>query len=264
MPVTPPAVLEDNEFQVRNYRPSDLEALRALCCDTGFLGNPIDPVFADRELFADFLMNYYLRHEPESAFVVSMNGELKGYIVGSKFPGKHQFHSFLANAVAFVKLLARYPGYNRASKRYIQWLITKAWREVPPAPRRIGHFHINLLPEARSILICREMLETFLRHLYQAEVKQVHAQMVTFDGRRGIKLFERYGFKVLNQSQITKYRQFTNQTVYLTTIVKDLRKLSDRILFPVREAAATTPNPTSTRTLSFQPDEGNFSDSIVP
>jgi hypothetical protein len=234
MPVVSSAVLEEKEIRVRSYRPSDQDAVRALCCDTGFLGNPIDPVFADRELFADFLMGYYLRHEPESAFVVSVNGELKGYIVGSKYPGKHRFHSLLENTGALLKLLIRYPGYNAASKRYIEWLITKAWREVPPAPRGIGHFHINLLPEARSILICREMIETFLRHLYQAGVKQVHAQMVTFDGRRGIKLFERYGFKMLNQSEITKYRQFTDQTVYLTTIVKDLREKSDRILFPVR------------------------------
>jgi hypothetical protein len=234
MPVATPPVLEENKIEVRNYRASDLEAVRALCCNTGFLGNPIDPVFSDRELFADFLMSYYLKHEPESAFVVSVNGEIKGYIVGAKFPGRHRFCSFWGNAIAFLKLLVRYPGYNRASKRYIQWLITKAWREVPPAPRAIGHFHINLLPEARSILICREMLEVFLRHLYQSGVQRLHAQMVTFDGRRGIKLFERYGFKVLNQSEITKYRQFTNQTVYLTTIVKDLHGQSDRILFPIR------------------------------
>jgi len=46
------------EFQVRQYRDSDRAAVRALCCDTGFLGAPIDPVFEDRELFADFLTDY--------------------------------------------------------------------------------------------------------------------------------------------------------------------------------------------------------------
>jgi hypothetical protein len=65
-------------------------------------------------------------------------------------------------------------------------------------------------------------------------VRQVHAQIVTFDGRRGLKLFERYGFKVLNQSEITKYRQFTDQTIYLSTIVKELEKESDRLLYPLR------------------------------
>jgi len=58
--------------------------------------------------------------------------------------------------------------------------------------------------------------------------------MVTFDGRRGFKLFERYGFKVLNQSEITKYRQFTDQSVYLCTIVKEFDEKSERLLYPVR------------------------------
>jgi len=58
--------------------------------------------------------------------------------------------------------------------------------------------------------------------------------MVTFDGRRGFKLFERYGFKVLNQSEITKCRQFTDQSVYLCTIVKEFDEKSDRLLYPVR------------------------------
>jgi ribosomal protein S18 acetylase RimI-like enzyme len=234
MPFDALAVLDDKEIQVRNYRPSDLEEVRALCCNTGFLGKPIDPVFADRDLFADFLTGYYLKHEPESAFVVSIKGRLAGYILGCKYPAKHKIYSLLENIRALGKLVLRYGRYNAESKRYIHWLITKAWREVPPAPGKIGHFHINLLPEARSIPICREVLETFLRHLYDLGVQQVHAQMVTFDGRRGIKLFERYGFKVLNQSEITKYRQFTDKSVYLTTIVKDLHEKSDRILFQVR------------------------------
>jgi hypothetical protein len=228
------ALLATKNYQVRSYEPADRHPIRALCCDTGFLGNPIDPVFADRGLFADFLTSYYLKHEPDSAFVVVMNGEIKGYILGSRFPRKHQILSLIENAVHAGKLLVRYVGYNQSSRRYIHWLLTKAWREVPEAPHDIGHFHINLLPEARSILICRELLETYMRFLYEKGVKKIHAQMVTFDGRRGIKLFERYGFKVLNQSEVTKYRQFTKQTVYLSTIVKDLQEQRDRILFQTK------------------------------
>ena len=227
-------VFEAKDVQVRRYHLVDREAVRTLCCDTGFLGNPIDPVFADRDLFADFLTGYYLKHEPESAFVVIINGKLKGYILGSRYPIKHQIHSFLENIVTAGKLLSRYFGYNQESRQYIHWLFVKAWREVPAAPRRIGHFHVNLLPEARSIPIFRELLETYLRFLYNEGVKHVHAQMITFDGRRGFKLFERYGFKVLNQSKITKYRQFTDQPVYLSTIVKELEEQSDRLLYQVK------------------------------
>jgi len=42
-------------FLIRGYRTLDREAVRKLCCDTGFLGEPIDPVYEDRELFAALL-----------------------------------------------------------------------------------------------------------------------------------------------------------------------------------------------------------------
>ena len=222
------------DFQVRQYRHSDRAAVRALCCDTGFLGKPIDPVFEDRELFADFLPEYYLKHEADSAFVVVAGGNVKGYLLGSRNPLKHQVCSLMQSLVQAAQMLARYGRYNPESRRFVHWVISKAWREVPAAPRTIGHFHINLLPEIRSIVVCRQLLETYFRFLRDHRVKQVHAQMVTFDGRRGFKLFERYGFRVLNQSEITKYRQFTNQAVYLCTIVKELEKRSDRLLYPIR------------------------------
>jgi L-amino acid N-acyltransferase YncA len=227
-------MLEVKDFQVRRYRPSDRDSVRALCCATGFLGNAIDPVFEDRELFADFFTDYYLRHEPDSAFVVTRDESVQGYLLGSRHPFRHQFYSLFENLTNSGKVVRRYFGYRPESRQYIHWLISRAWREVPAAPRTIGHFHLNLLPAAKSIQVCRQLLETYLRHLYNHGVRQVHAQMVTFDGRRGLKLFERYGFKVLNQSEITKYRRFTNQTVYLCTIVKNLEKQGDRLLYPLR------------------------------
>jgi hypothetical protein len=226
--------LEAKDFQVRNYQPADRDAVRALCCETGFLGKPVDPVFEDRELFADFLTDYYLKQEPDSAFMVIKDGALKGYLLGSRHPLKHQFHSLIQNIVCGGKVCGRYLGYKPESRRFIHWMISKAWREVPAAPRTIGHFHINILPEAKSILVCRKLIETYLRYLYDHGVKKVHAQVVTFEDRRGSKLFERYGFKVLNQSEITKYRQFIDQPVYLCTIIKEFEEKSDLLLYPVR------------------------------
>jgi hypothetical protein len=69
-------------FIIRSYRPSDREAVRKLCCDTGFLGDPIDPVYEDRELFADFLTSYYTDHEQESCFLLEVDGEISGYLLG--------------------------------------------------------------------------------------------------------------------------------------------------------------------------------------
>jgi hypothetical protein len=35
-------------------------------------------------------------------------------------------------------------------------------------------------------------------------------------------MFERYGFKVLNRAEITKYKAFYPQSVYLSTVIKNL------------------------------------------
>ena len=69
-------------FLLRGFRRSDREAVRKPCCDTGFLGEPIDPVYEDRELFADFLTTYYTDHEPESCFLLEVDGEFAGIFWG--------------------------------------------------------------------------------------------------------------------------------------------------------------------------------------
>jgi hypothetical protein len=85
----------------------------------------------------------------------------------------------------------------------------------------------------KSIAAIRETLETFLRFLADQNVTQISAQMVTYDDRRGLALLERYGFRVLNRSEITKFREFTDRKVYLSTILKDLDPAEDRFIQPI-------------------------------
>src|SRR5438046_10289197 len=73
-------------FLIRGYRRSDREGVRKLCCDTGFLGEPIDPVYEARELFADFLTTYYNDHEQETCFLLEVAGEIRGYLLGFRIP----------------------------------------------------------------------------------------------------------------------------------------------------------------------------------
>src|ERR1017187_5798231 len=101
---------DDRTFTIRSYRASDREAVRRLCCQTGFLGEPIDPVYEDHELFADFLTTYYTDKEPESSFVLEINGEICGYLLGSRKPLRNQFYAFRQNLRLFVRALARYFG----------------------------------------------------------------------------------------------------------------------------------------------------------
>ncbi|HST30373.1 MAG TPA: hypothetical protein VLK27_05990 [Chthoniobacterales bacterium] len=212
----------DTSFTIRSYRKTDREAVRRLCCDTGFLGTPIDPVYEDRQLFADFLTTYYTDWEPESSFVIEKDGEIRGYLLGSRKPLRNQLYSFWQNVSLFLKALTRYFRYNGASRRFVLWILVNGWREVPAAPRRVPHFHINLLPDARKMSTTRALMSAYLSYLYRCGEKRVYGQIVTFESRRGEQMFERYGFKVLNRAEITKYKAFYPQSVYLSTVIKNL------------------------------------------
>jgi hypothetical protein len=212
----------EDSFTIRSYRKTDREAVRRLCCDTGFLGEPIDPVYQDRQLFADFVTTYYTDHEPESSFVVEINSEIRGYLLGSRKPLQNQLYSFWQNVSLFIKALTRYFRYNERSRRFVRWTLVYGWREVPAAPRRVPHFHINLLPDARKMSTTRALMSAYLSYLYRCGEKRVYGQIVTFESRRGEKMFERYGFKVLNRAEITKYKMFHPHSVYLSTVIKNL------------------------------------------
>ena len=212
----------EKAFIIRGYRSSDREAVRKLCCETGFLGEPIDPVYEDRQLFADFLTTYYTDHEPESCFVLEIDGEIGGYLLGSRRPLQNQLYAFAQNIILFFRALLRYARYHSRSRRFIRWLLVYGWREVPATPRRVPHFHINLLPDARRVSTTRALMSAYLSYLYRRGDKRVYGQIVTFESRRGEKMFERYGFKVLNRAEITKYKAFFPQSVYLSTVIKNL------------------------------------------
>ena len=209
-------------ISIRHYEPRDRETVRRLCCETGFLGKPVDPIFEDRELFADYLTAYYTDSEPESAFVLEQDGVVKGYLLGSRRPLRQQWHGFFHNLRLFVAGIGRYRRYNPATRAFIRWILKNSWREVPAAPRRTAHFHFNVLPEAQSFAGTHALLNGYFDYLKSHGEKAVFGQMVTFESRRGAKVIERFGFRVIAKKEITKYRGKHPEAVYLTTAVKQL------------------------------------------
>lgn len=209
---------------IRPYRPEDRAILRDICADTGFLGKPIDPVFEDRELFADYLTSYYTDVEPESTFVCELDGEVKGYLMGSRFPKRKARYEARTLPILVVRGLWRYftRPYNAASRNYVRWIITQARKEVPFTPPDIPHFHFNIRPEARSVGATRELVDIYLQYLTEHGEKAVYGQVVTYESRRGDRMFARYGFRVIDQREVTKYRDFHPGKIFLFTILKDL------------------------------------------
>ncbi|NCW27157.1 MAG: DUF2334 domain-containing protein [Verrucomicrobia bacterium] len=211
-------------FRVRPYRPEDRAHVRQICGDTGFLGSPIDPVFQDRELFNDFLTSPYTDAEPECCFVLeNQAGVLEGYLTASRNSARHeefiwkQLPGWLVRAVrGFVF------SYNHASRKYLLWLLFRGWRETPNKPKEAAHFHVNLRPSVRSVEAVRTLIDAFLKCMGQYGVRCVYGQIVTRGDRRGERMFARYGFRVTDRKEVTKFRQHSKEKVFLCTVVKDL------------------------------------------
>ena len=211
-------------FRVRPYRTEDRPHVRKICGDTGFLGNPIEPVFQDRDLFNDFLTSPYTDAEPECCFVLeNKKGNIEGYLTASKDAFKHKrfirskLSSWLRRAIQGFLF-----SYNAPTRKYLLWLAFSGWRQTPRRPKDAAHFHVNLLPEVRSVEAVRTLVDSFLRVMGQSGVRCVYGQIVTRGDRRGERMFARYGFRVTDRKEVTKFKEQTSEKVFLCTVVKDL------------------------------------------
>ncbi len=214
----------NSDCSIRPYRPGDREALRAICCDTGFLGRPVDELFEDRELFADFQTAYYTDAEPESAWVMEEDGRVVGYLIACLDEARHR--AFMRRRMP--GMLLRAAGrwltgrYNRATRRYLRWLLFRGWRETPRRPADAAHFHFNLLPSARGAGATKALFDAFAARLEMSSARRAYGQMIVRDARRRA-FFERFGWKLTDLKPVTKFRHATDENLYLATIEKEFR-----------------------------------------
>jgi hypothetical protein len=69
-----------------------------------------------------------------------VDGEIRGYLLGSRKPLQNQLYALYQNVWLFYRALTRYFRYNEPSRRFVRWILVHGWREVPAAPRRTPHF----------------------------------------------------------------------------------------------------------------------------
>ncbi len=221
------------DFRIRKYEPKDRKSIRDICCNTGFLGNPIDPIFGDRDLFADIYTKYYLEKEPESIFIAEHRGSVVGYILGCKNSRDFQRYFILRILpLTAFKLIWRYfTRYNQKERIYVRWLLFRSLRETPKIPKDSAHLHIDLKEEYRSKNTGKRLLGEFFNYLRENKVKRVYGGVFSFEKRRKPDFFERIlqrigikgmDFKIYDKKETTVWRDLIKGKVYLLRIVRDL------------------------------------------
>lgn len=215
-------ISSNTSITIRPYRPEDREAVRHVCCETGFMGKPIDPVFNDRSAFADFFTRYYTDWEHEHCLVAHVDGKVVGYLTGCIHYRRYQIIQVLLIMLLIPKVLFHLPRYHRQSILFLRWFIFRSFSEKPKSPSRSAHFHINVLPQWRTGVTSRRLIFNFLDYLSNKGVSSVYGQIQTYEDRRPLKIFERYGFSLYDQRQVTKFRNFYSKAVYVSTFCSEL------------------------------------------
>lgn len=209
--------------RTRLFRPSDREAVRRICCETGFMGSPVDPLYSDREAFADFFTAYYTDYEPEHCLVAeSQDGEVVGYLATSTRSRGYTWRQawVVVRNIPFVVWKIATGRYRKGDFLFLHWLLLKAGPQTPRAPKRAAHFHINILPGWRGVA-GRPLLSTFLRSIPKWRIRRVYGQMQVYGARRHAALFERFGFTLYDQREVTKFERFGVRGVKVATLVRD-------------------------------------------
>lgn len=191
------------------------------------MGNPIDPIFVDRDAFADFFTRYYTDIEPENALVAIDEDRVVGYLLGCldyKSVNRKQLWLILSRTTP--KVLGRILAfkYNRASFKFLSWFLFKAARETPKAVPGAAHFHVNMYQDYRTGIAGRRLIFPFVNRVAELGMKGVYGQMQVYEDRRGEKIFERYGFKFIDRKEITKFKDFHDKPVWVATIYNEFKR----------------------------------------
>jgi hypothetical protein len=193
---------------IRRYQESDREAVRLICCETGFLGDPIDPIYHDRELFADLITNPYLDYEPEWGLIAESGGQVVGYILGSvnpHFSRTLMFSGFQTACKMLSRLLTgKYQDHPR-SEMFVRWVLTKGLKEQPNHPEDAAHLHVNLKKAYRLGCVAWRMWSLFEDMLWAAGINHYYGEFFSCSQRNPERMYARCGLKVYDRSETTMF-----------------------------------------------------------
>jgi len=190
------------------------------------MGDPVDPLFCDRDVFADFFTRYYTDWEPENVVVAEAEGNIVGYLTACLRYRLYPWVQMMLVAAGIApKVVLRLGAgrYDRRSIRFLVWFLLKSFAETPRRPAAAAHFHINLLPAWREGKASRKLIFSFLDSLPRLGIKRVYGQIQTYAHRRPPKVFQRYGFELFDRRRITKFDRFKKEPVYVSTFWKQFK-----------------------------------------
>ncbi len=213
-----------DSITIRKYKPEDREHIRKICCDNGFFGNPIENVFEDRELFADFYTSYYINKEPGHIFIAIDKNKVIGYLISST--NKNHFISSLPIYITSIsKMLFRFIARKykqKESYEYVKLALKSVFTSFKN-PRNSAHLHFNVDKNYRHHGIGIRLLIEFEDMLLKEKIKTYYGQFydkLNDDSRSKIQKI--FGFIDYDIKETKIFSNKIKETIYIKTIKKDL------------------------------------------
>ena len=180
---------------IRPYRPDDRGAVRRICFETGYMGEPVDWLWREPESFADLFTGYYTDREPESGLVAERDGRVVGYLLGCADTERTRG---AANS-ALIRAVLRGALVRPGVASFLWRGVADSLRDRPAPeegifdPRWPAHLHIDLLPEGRGCGLGRQLMNAWLERLRASGSAGVH--LGTFaENTNAQRFFESCGF----------------------------------------------------------------------
>jgi len=206
---------------IRPYKPEDRPAIRRICCDTGFLGNPIESICSDREIFADLFAAPYLDYGADWAWVADARGRVVGYLLGSV----SQYFNYTLLYSGFqttMKMMTRaatgcYARHPR-TRHFIRWLLVNGFREQPRHPDNAAHLHLNVEKTYRGRDLGLRLWQAYEDQLARAQIQNCYGAFFSRPKRRPETVYSRLGFSVFDRKATTIFQPEVSEPVEIVCV----------------------------------------------
>jgi GNAT superfamily N-acetyltransferase len=204
---------------VRPYEERDRRAVRYICCDTGFMGEPMEIFMDGREVFADLWCSYYTDYEPEHTWVAEVDGQVVGYIFGG-LDTRRQEKITLSRVIPKLLLKAFITdcAWSPRTRRYVSSVIRSSRRgelKTPNLSREYpAHLHTNILEGYRGKGLGKKMMNEWINHLAGHNVKALHL-ITTTRNKLAVPFYKHMGFRTLFEAPTTMYDYIIDEPVAL-------------------------------------------------
>ncbi|MBI3332680.1 MAG: GNAT family N-acetyltransferase [Candidatus Omnitrophica bacterium] len=188
---------------IRPYEPGDRGEIRRICCDTADKGEPLERLFPDREVFADWVTRYYTDFEPSSTWVADHRGGVVGYLTGCLNPSRYRRITLWRIAPqALIRAMVR-GAFLHPQTWGLLGAGLKIWRRGgfrPAAPLEgyPAHLHINLMQQFRGRRIGERLIQRFIEQAQREGLKGIHL-VTREDNLPARRFFQQVGFLELGR-----------------------------------------------------------------